>query len=773
MKKILYILLLSAALWADISLPSSGSGDAWVIKTDNPPVFNDCKSIANIELFKPVVSPLPGNLGVNPFDGKPFKEITGDVSVDVNNGSLLYKVWDAQRGYYIYTTEVVNDKCLEIDNKKIAELKAQFLDPMVKKIDFAQNTIDAIESTPSSDDTKSKSLAKTMSLRVDSNTEARNPMLGMIANSSSVFADAQTFLFLVTAAVAWAGMAGGYIAHKLQGEQNFPENYVKRLGVGIVIIVLLFQNSSVQVYGKGKIAETNMQAIWGYFLEKGAGYADRLAGAAQKQSIQHNIKSYGGQDAINDLNEKTTRAAELSLLNEANMEVLNQCINTYRVEDLKMAKVSSGGQIFPDTLDGLSGSFDAHKRYLKDESKPLYISLDSCGKAEKSYRSGSEELKNIMKYLNEHKTVDIDKKIITHASVSMNDIKSHGWVGIVSMPINYFVANKLGDSPSQAGTSRKEIDKAVEKSQANDCSNKDGWSYIACAIKKFGEVLLPSYVVYLIEEYDKVSIDSVLATTAQRASYALFPGVDTITTMFGNIFSAMSIVGKSIGTMFGFLVATDLASAMIDYLPFLVIIPVVSIAIAMYYAEVLIYTVTIPFMIVYAFSKDAWGRLMEHAARGLVLALKPAMIVISVFVAIFVADTVKSISTGMIKNQTAVLMKDMGKQAGGLTIKEVAASTIEKFNKGGYGNQNDTVNREVMTMNAESKVVKMFMGKFVIYFIQGLLHIAMSIVTVFIVAKIIVSGPSMIMSMFGKREADFMEQAEQFSSRIARYAPGL
>lgn len=802
MRKFLFILpLLFQGLYAE------GLNTGSVTDPGKTPYFGSCSDIADIKKNKPVL--LSTYSQVLPNSTEPAYSVRGPVEIDIKTGTVGYKVYSSATGDIIEKPTYSNKQCTQIDEDAInKEIDGETLSVreevqrMYDSADAIYNQAQADSEQKSEGATKADVLGQALSGNVEAAQESEkkvakynvqssapsrgsmtSPHLGFMARINAVSNEAQTFLFLGIVFITFVGMGGGFLSKKLQDKTDH-EDYIARFGLGLFLTFMLFAPSSTYKYGKSEISQTRMQEVWGWMLNKGTGWGNVLAGAAHYEQMRTTIDQTGGKEISSQISKAVRERAELENKQGAYEAILHQCIQSFKVSDLAMAigsEKGGGKRYFPtDESTVKFGDEDVYSRYLMPEvnQNDVFMSLSSCGKAEEEYRVLVAQKKSLQEKIEAGKNTKMQVRYTQSAKQIIGDTTSAGWIGIAMLPVHHFIAHGVGTKIEEAIHPAANMEEK-EDEFAKKCDDLgEEWTFdntfqkLGCNVERIVNYVDPFEI---IETVKNLSTDDYLKSVAQRVGVMVVPGSMSLYTIIYDQFKAMPFPGSNIaGALIGFYVASDMGLIVVQNLPFLVLIPAISIVIALYYAEVFLYSVTIPFVAAYAFSRDQWGHLVKHAVRGIMIALKPAMIVISVYAAIYVSDKVGGISSDMIAKQTAILIANESKEHATVGFYDSIKNSFSKIQSSdGILVKKVEQNGGGLVDNGISEM-KYLSGKMVIFVIQGFLMIIMAVVQVFIVIKIIISGPAMIMEMFGVRETDMASQmTDSIASRGQKYEGGI
>lgn len=806
MKKAFYLSFGVLAL-----LHAEGLNTGTMVDSASYPSYDQCKDIASIAKNKPKL--LDTYTQVLPETGAAAYKVKGPVDVDVKTGNATYRIYNSLNNDVADKPTYYNPLCTEVDpvylkqeiDRETQAIKAE-VEQMYSSADAIYDQAQKDSSQKSDGKTDSDVYTQALSGNVDEAKSAEekvskynggaasnkmtSPQLGFMARVNSVNNELQTLIFLVSVLLSMIALGAGYISKKVQKRADH-EDYISRFGLGVILWFLLFAPANTYKYDSGEISQTRMQAIWGWVLNKGTGAANQLAGAAHHQQMRYAISKSGGVDIEKKIAGAVKEKADLDNRAGAYEYILSQCLQTYKINDLAMAigDARGGGKRYFPTQESMVkiGDEDVYSRYLLPTIDPdsVYMSLSTCGIAEEEYRALVAKKRDLQSKIDAAKETKFQERYTSSAKQLVQDSTKAGWVSIAMLPVQHFIAKGAG----QTINSKIHPAANLEDKERKDCSSVSGnmgLDKLACYAEVAFNYVDPTEA---IQTFKTLSFDQYLESISQRVPMLLLPGVDSLREYIAGLFKGVGSVVEGIpligkfapvefaGQIIAFFVATDFGIVIIDNLPFLVLIPAISIVIALYYAEVFFYSITIPYVAAYAFSRDQWGHLVKHAVRGIMIALKPAMIVVSVYTAIYISDKITEISSSMIAKQTAMLISHENKQHPTVNIIDSISNSLVKMKpiaqQGSYVDKLGPANGAGFIDNSWN-AMQYLSGKITIYIIQGMLYLIMAVIQVYIVIKIIVSGPAMIMEMFGVRETDMASQmADAIGSRGQKYEAGI
>ena len=158
-----------------------------------------------------------------------------------------------------------------------------------------------------------------------------------------------------------------------------------------------------------------------------------------------------------------------------------------------------------------------------------------------------------------------------------------------------------------------------------------------------------------------VIADSVLGDIIELLPYMLVPGSDsikkTVTDTLGTVsskFEALPFVGKFVSAAkqgVGIGVAIFLIKYVILYLPFVALILASFLVTVYYLISVIIYLNLAPFLAAFAFARGQTEQLKAFFTKGVLIGLKPLILVISIIMGVIGLDLVKALNLLIIEEQ--------------------------------------------------------------------------------------------------------------------------
>ena len=468
--------------------------------------------------------------------------------------------------------------------------------------------------------------------------------------------------------------------------------------------------------------------------------------------------------------------------------VLDSCMQTYNIDELKAARKGDSDLIFPTSAAEMGGKteFEFEQLYIKNklpytesevnQTAPThYFSVSTCAASEAAYRNYVQVVKpNMDKYFEKLQNFDPEKlKFVVSGAMTKNI--DMGWVSIAMLPAQQAMQQSTSAIDAQIGSAGFE---GVE------------FDFSLAGIKKF------------YATYQNFNFNKSLESMTQRAAFLFVPGAagiytttqgilkpetdmaaapaeieiasekdgqETISSVASSIpgiggalakllslffGAALTVAGKIItltkGAIVGiapFYIATSAAKILVESLVFIVPMMVTAVVIAWWYIEVFGFMIMIPFAAAYAFGENAKANILQFIIKGFGLAFKPMLIVLSVFLAVKGAAMLESISTGLITAQDLAMMSQAN------TVLDVAKD-------------------QGISMTSPFDGWAQWLGSMLkAGLIQGILFIAVAITKVFFLSAVILKLPGFMLGLMNiNAEAN---GGEAIASKLSTLTKGI
>jgi hypothetical protein len=730
----------------------------------NIPTFATCKEALDLTK-RPTLTPEAA--AVKDSDGNPVYSIANAVNIDIQSGWVKYRLMHGSTLFEEITAPV--PACTQEDTAAIQQAIANagnFDEKLDLLIAALPATTAAIDAKIDANNTVSSSISQSFRLIETNNGGAKNQFF------NEFFQKFKSVWNYIIYLVGIIGVAAGFVilvsnwlfqTNGKGGFWGFVGENAPRLGGG-VIVLWLFMGSA----GNGL---SPAHAIWGWMVTKGDQLASVASGAATISEVKRTIKN----SALADLRRKVETAAKENAKLNRELPIVSQvligCTNQYNIEALTAEGKKANGSIFPSNLDG-SKENDFYASYLKINNTPgalvwltgkePFYSLDTCSKAETAFIEGRNKFTANQKVIDNAKNVNLPQ-LQTYTQTVIQNAKQNGWVGIALLPAQRAIA--------------RSADSLIEKNMAQSGLNFGGMSDLNAFeriyqgiqnwdLQKTAESLLGRATLLLVpgaQTFYGTSQDAIRGTidlitlkfrapaAGAKAAADQSGGAGAVVTLGGasaasgavaaglTIYESVRNIIASVGAFF---IATEIGKIILDSLPFVVCVGVAGVVIALYYAELLFFTLALPFAGAVAFWSGQSSKVVEIGFKGLVVATKPILIVVSVYVAVYTADMLHGLTYTLVETQNAMLLKTAS-----------TAYTADTNWLTGLGSY--------LVAIAKAGLIK------------GILLIGGAVFETYVVAKIIISGPSMFWQYLRDNTPDAGHLVEGIVTKGARYEKGI
>lgn len=740
------------------------------------PTFNTCKDALDLTK-RPTLTPEAA--AVKDSDGNAVYSINNAVNIDIQAGFVKYKLMHGSTVFEEITVPV--PECTQEDTAAVQKVIAdagnfaQKLDLLIQALPATTAEIDA---KIDENNTKSSAMSQSFRLVESKDGSDQNQFFNeFFKKFKDVWGYALTIVGLLGVAAGVVIMASGWIFAKIDGSKvGFFEENGRRLFGGAIMLILFF--------GVTTNGLSPAHAIWGWFVKKGDQLASVASGAATISEVKRTIKN----SALADLRRKVeTAAAENAKLNKELpivSQILIGCTDQYNIQALSAEGKKTNGSIFPPTTDGKEEDFYAS--YLKINNtagalvwltgKEPFYSLDTCSKAETAFIAGRNKFAVNQQIINSAKSVNIPQ-LQTYTYTTIKGAKENGWIGIALLPAQRALAKKADSEITQ--NIKQEGLVFTSFSPLKIYEDLKNWNLQKTAESYIGRssmMLVPGAqsiystskdtihgtldLMSLLWEIPLVGTKAAADQSGAAGAVITLGGATAASAGSAVLLRVSEVLKGLISSMGAHYIATEIAQIVMETLPYLVVVGVAGLAIALYHAELLFFTLALPFAGAAAFWNGQSNQAIEIAWKGLSIAFKPVLIVVSVFVAVHVADFFHSITFSLIEQQNALMIAANKAQyaadGGGSGFLSIFSGAKEHANSSWFG-------------GLGSYLVNI--GKTA--FVKSIILIIATVLEVYLTVKIIISGPSMFLSYLKNNLPDATSMAEGIVSKTSRYEQAI
>lgn len=571
-----------------------------------------------------------------------------------------------------------------------------------------------------------------------------------------------TILFLSFTFVSLVALAIDTILMK---DQNYKTEWIRRFVIGFMIIFFFLSSSTGTT--------TRAQDLFAWFVGISTQTANAIANYSTISNAESTIASISSHDGPN------AKAIEIevrkSVIEDQKAQVyesiLTSCMQTYETDLFSDYKPQKTSNIFPKSVSELGKSdWDFENEFVKQsvlnsgegaDMQSSYFSVETCSMAEAAFKKYKIEKKQRDAYFKSITSFS-PEKIHVAVTKSMNSSISMGWVSVALLPAQQAIMNtapsNLDKNTYQSAFDK--IDMSSVDSIAASYNNFDFTRTMDSLAQRFAYFLVPGVPgifdaskSLLGSTIDMIftPVEATLVATKDAASTGnivtfIIPGAaNAVTGTTGAALKTISNVKSVMSNTGAFFIAAGAGKMIVESLVYIAIVAIAGVTIAMWHFEVLVYTVSSPFVSLYAFGAHARENIQEFAIRGVGIALKPALIVISVLAAVYVASVFESITTMLITKQDLMLMEH---------AKAVFSATEFSWSNplAGFGT---------------------FLGSTINHgLIEGVLFIITAAAKIYLMFTIIVRGPGMFLEHFG-RHVDASSAMESIASKQSNYSKSI
>ena len=568
-------------------------------------------------------------------------------------------------------------------------------------------------------------------------------------------------LFLSFSLFALLALLFDSIFKAFQKDLTYKTDWIRRIIIGSSIIIIFYSN--------GDSTTTRGQNIFAWLVGMSTQTANAIAGYAYTSNAESVISSISNRDGFNakEIESEVRKSIIEDQKGSVNEAILSSCMQTYKTELFDSYRSQKTSNIFPKTPAELGKSdWEFNNEFLNKsalnsgadtDSKDSYFSIQTCSNAEVAYKKYKIDKKQSDAYF--QRILDFSPEKIHDATVKqMNTNISMGWISIALLPAQQALMNNtpsnLDKNTYQSAFDK--IDMSSVDAIASSYSNFDFTRTMDSLAQRFSYYLVPGVPgifdaskSLLVSTIDMIftPVEATLVAAKDAASTTnvvtfIIPGAaNAVTGTTGAALKTISNVKSVMANTGAFFIASGAGKMIVESLVYLIIVGIAGLVIAMWHFEVLIYTIAIPFVALFAFSLNARETAIEFVIKGVGIALKPSLIVISILAAIQVGSFFESITTMLISNQDLMLMSH---------AKAVFTNTEWSLSNplAGFGTWLSSA------INAG--------------LIQGVLFIVTAVAKIYLMAMIILRGPGMSLEFFGKH-VDASSAIESISSKQSNY----
>ena len=523
--------------------------------------------------------------------------------------------------------------------------------------------------------------------------------------------DLNSFVFFIF--VPYVVLA--YLAKKLLKafKDNEEDSTLERALVGCVILYLFYF-----AHTSNQISRTHFQTAYSVFIQESLELSTTLTNIFSSTFTSYQVRNSGKLDK-QELEKVVTDSLQNQKALPKYQVYFNQCLDVYDTAHFHLRE--DKGFTFPKNLStNFMGTKWSERSTQKDTSIIQLTSLEFCRNVEEKIKYLTSKQAENTKILQDYQAASADKlneqQLVLLQKMQMQNVHDLGFLAAPIIASNNMFAENL-NMFQRTQRSANDIETAITQKDKNQDMQKG------------------------------VIADSVLGDIIELLPYMLVPGSDsikkTVTDTLGTVsskFEALPFVGKFVSAAkqgVGIGVAIFLIKYVILYLPFVALI-LASFLVSIYYLiSVILYLNLAPFLAAFAFARGQTEQLKAFFTKGILIGLKPLILVISIIMGVIGLDLVKALNL--------LIMEDQFNSFFSLTMQKETLSTAYAFSD--YG----------------------------LLFLKGFISLIISITAAIIVFYVVLNGSDVITRILGideKTSGDTQNvvgsQIEQKTSRFSK-----
>lgn len=655
--------------------------------------------------------------------------------IDVVKGEIKYKIFtkgsEEESGYYSYINNILKNS-VAISQNSINEQIASFpknetsKTEEIKEIQKAENELDLSQFLISVFllDTEKLNIEETLlnnkvvlatpyqrAFKAETLDErALIFYIKLFVKADEWLLDLNSFVFFLF--VPYIVLA--YLAKRFLKafKDDAEESTLERALIGCFILYLFyFAHTSNQV------SRTHFQTAYSVFIQESLELSTKLTSIFSSTFTSYQARNSGLLDK-QELEKVITNSFQNEKALPKYKAYFDQCLDIYNT-DIHFPR-NDEGFIFPKNLTtNHLGSTWSERSTQKDTSIIQLSSIEFCHNVEAKIKYLTLKQAENTKILQDYQAASADKlneqQLVLLQKMQAQNVHDLGFLAAPIIASNNMFSENL-NMFQRTQRSANDIETAITQKDKN-------------------------------QDMRGVIADSVLGDIIELLPYMLVPGSDsikkTVTDTLGTVsskFEALPFVGKFVSAAkqgVGIGVAIFLIKYVILYLPFVALILASFLVTVYYLISVIIYLNLAPFLAAFAFARGQTEQLKAFFTKGVLIGLKPLILVISIIMGVIGLDLVKALNLIIIEEQFNNFFA--------ITMTQEALSTAYAFSD--YG----------------------------LLFLKGFIALIISITAAIIVFYVVLNGADVITRILGideKTSGDTQNvvgnQIEQKTSRFSR-----
>lgn len=410
-----------------------------------------------------------------------------------------------------------------------------------------------------------------------------------------------------------------------------------------VILIGFYLAPTVNLNEQKEVTRTHFQTLYtGYVLELGVKVANDVTDVLNKTFNAYHARNSGKLDMIELENVLKNQQKNVKIL-PLYQDLYDKCQDLYDTTNNNMT-INDLGFVFPEklALDTLTGTHYTERSIQKDKTVFIPFSLSLCHFAEQQIKVIQTEQATNEKTLSDY------TKFISYKSNEMQLKKIHemqndyvyqyGFIASPLIALNNMFAQNI-NMFERSTTNQSQIENAITEKNKNNGLQKG------------------------------IVADSVIGDVVESLPYMLVPGAGTLKDAIGGTIGKVTssitgllekapVIGKLISKLSeGIQEGVNIAFAimLLKYvfpnLPILALMVSSFLVLLYYFISIAIYINVSPFLASWAFARGQTNQLKTFGIRGVIIALKPIVLVITIAFATIGLDLLYSLQTLLITEQ--------------------------------------------------------------------------------------------------------------------------
>ena len=330
--------------------------------------------------------------------------------------------------------------------------------------------------------------------------------------------------------------------------------------------------------------------------------------------------------------------------------LLKECQRMYDTSKIRarfrLDNITYPGRVqFDEYLKGSHGTSIAqyYNSGFNETTNIPYLSIPLCNQFERELREVNKQIDINTSKLSITKEAllknEEQKQLLKIAEVQY---KSSAELGVISIP-QIAVTNIVTDNLDLFNTSRNNEELLTYMKEENKKSELDDSVLFNWLFENLAYMVIPGASV--IQDVASSSIGTFIKTS--------FKG-------FG--FLLKTIISQS-GEIAGTVIAILTMKALVEYFPIVALSMASLMVITWYFISVFVYSLASPFMIVHAISTQQTESIKNYVIKGVALAFKPILILVSIVIAILAVYLINDLSIMMFEGNFSILIDTVKSKA--------------------------------------------------------------------------------------------------------------